>query len=262
VSKMTFKAEARLFILILLTSFLIAGCQSTLPASIPASVRTLPARTTVPPEPAGSFLARYDFPSSIDPAKNYLFYLHGKIIEDQGLPAISPDFGEYEYQAILKKLESNGFVVISEQRSRDTVSAEYASRVTDQIKTLQDAGVPAEHITVVGASKGAGIAATVSSLLEDSKINFVLLGFCAPDTVRELVQDRISLYGNVLAIRDSVDDLSGSCQELYDFSEGRGLGRHDEIVLNIGTGHGILYIPLDEWIQPTVEWAKDCVCNE
>jgi hypothetical protein len=259
---MTFNAEARLFILILLTSFLIAGCQSTVPASTPAGVRILPASRTITPEPAGSFLAKYGFPSSIDPAMNYLFYLHGKIIEDQGLPAVSPDFGEYEYQAILKKLTSYGFVVISEQRSRDTVSAEYASRVTEQIKTLRDAGVPAENITVVGASKGAGIAASVSSLLKDSKTNFVLLGFCAPDTVRELVQNRMSLYGNVLAIRDSVDDLSGSCQELFDFSDGKGLGRHDEIVLNIGTGHGILYKPLDEWIQPTVEWAKDCACNE
>jgi hypothetical protein len=259
---MNFKAVARLFILILLTCFLIAGCQSTLPASTPAIVMTLPAPTTVTPEPAGSFLAGYDFPSSINPAKNYLFYLHGKIIEDQGLPAVSPDFGEYEYQAILKKLESYGFVVISEQRSRDTVSAEYVSRVTDQIRTLQDAGVPAGNITVIGASKGAGIAAIVSSLLKDSNINFVLLGFCAPDTVRGLVQNQMRLYGNVLAIRDSVDDLSGSCQELFDFSDGKGLGRHDEIVLNIGTGHGILYKPLDEWIRPTVDWAKDCACNE
>jgi hypothetical protein len=72
----------------------------------------------------------------------------------------------------------------------------------------------------------------------------------------------MSLYGNVLAIRDAVDNLSGSCQELFDFSKGKGLGRHDEIVLNIGTGHGILYKPLDEWIQPTVNWAKDCACNE
>ncbi len=259
---MKFKAEAQLFILILLTSFLIAGCKSTVPASTPANAKALPAPVTVTSEPAGSFLAGYDFPSSIDPAKNYLFYLHGKIIEDQGLPAVSPDFGEYEYEAILKKLEGYGFVVISEQRSRDTAAAEYASRVAEQIKTLRDAGVPAENITVVGASKGAWIAAVVSSLLKDSKINFVLLGFCAPDTVRELVRNRMSLYGNVLAIYDSADDLSGSCQELFDVSEGRGLVRHDEIVLHIGTGHGILYKPLEEWIQPTVDWAKDCACNE
>jgi hypothetical protein len=262
---MNIKAKARLLILILLMPFWIADCQSTqstVPASTPASVGTLPELTTVTPELSRSFLAGYDFPSSIDPAKNYLFYLHGKIIEDQGLHAVSPDFGEYEYQAILEKLESRGFEVISEQRSQVTVAEEYASRVAEQIKILKDAGIPAENITIVGASKGAGIAVTVSSLVKDPKINFVLLGFCAPDTVRELVRRRMSLYGNVLAIRDSVDNLSGSCQELFDFSEGKGLGRHNEIVLNIGTGHGILYKPLDEWIQPAVDWAKDCACNE
>ncbi len=37
--------------------------------------------------------AGYSFPAKIDPTNHYLFYLHGKIIEDQGLPAISPEFG-------------------------------------------------------------------------------------------------------------------------------------------------------------------------
>ncbi len=40
-------------------------------------------------------------------------------------------------------------------------------------------------------------------------------------------------------------------------SEGNGLGRHDEIVLQVGTGHGILFKPLDEWVLPTVEWAAE-----
>jgi hypothetical protein len=64
------------------------------------------------------------------------------------------------------------------------------------------------------------------------------------------------LYGNVLAIRDASDDLSGSCNELFAYSTGRGLGKHKEILLHIGTGHGILYQPLDEWIAPTVDWAQ------
>jgi hypothetical protein len=64
------------------------------------------------------------------------------------------------------------------------------------------------------------------------------------------------LNGNVLAIYDSADvQYSGSCEELFRISEGRGLRRHQQIVLHVGTGHGILYQPLDEWILPTVEWA-------
>ncbi len=254
---MSFNTKNQILTLLLLVS-LMAGCQSIRANSTPVNIKT-PALLQ---DSADSFLEQYKFPTSISPAKYYLFYLHGKIIEDQGLPAISPDFGEYEYEAILEKLKSYELEVISEQRARNTDSAQYAERVADQIQTLRNAGVPSENITVVGASKGAGIAAIVSSLVKDPKINFVLLGFCAPDTVEELVQNRMSLYGNMLAIRDSVDDLSGSCQELFDASEGKGLGRHSEILLDIGTGHGILYKPLDEWIQPTVEWAKDCACNE
>jgi 2-polyprenyl-3-methyl-5-hydroxy-6-metoxy-1,4-benzoquinol methylase len=43
---------------------------------------------------------------------------------------------------------------------------------------------------------------------------------------------------------------------LYLFSEGKGISRYDEVVLDIGTGHGILYEPLDEWISPAVIWAN------
>ena len=243
--------------MLLLASFL-TGCQSPVPASTPAGDEGLSATSTVlpPPEAVNSFLADYEFPASIDPAKHYLFYLHGRIIEDQGLPAISPDFGEYQYEAILQKLESHGFEVISEQRPKDTDGDQYARRVAEQVKTLIDSGVPPENITVVGASKGAGIAATVSSLAENTGLNFVLLGFCSPDTVEELVKNQMVLYGNVLAIRDASDDLSGSCNDLFAYSTGKGLGKHKEILLQIGTGHGILYQPLDEWIAPTVDWAQ------
>ncbi len=186
-----------------------------------------------------------------------MFYLHGKTIEDQGIPAISPDYGEYEYGAILDALSGYGFVVISEQRPKNTDSLEYARRVIGQITTLLDAGVPAHNITVVGASKGAGIAIFVSHYLENPNVNYVILAICAPVTVEQLIQDQISLYGNVLSIYDSADELAGSCQRLFSFSESKGISRHDELILNVGTGHGILYKPLDEWIIPTIEWARN-----
>jgi hypothetical protein len=186
-----------------------------------------------------------------------MFYLHGRIIEDQGLPAISPEYGEYEYTAILETLSAYGFEVISEQRPKDTDSLEYAERVTNQVTALLKAGVPAGNISVVGASKGAGIAIFVSHLLENREINFVLMGICDPVTLAELQQNQIFLHGNVLSIYDSADEVAGSCQELFSFSDGRGISRHDEIVLNLGLGHGILYRPLEEWILPAVQWAKN-----
>jgi len=117
---------------------------------------------------------------------------------------------------------------------------------------LLEAGVPPQNITVVGASKGAAITVLVSHLLETDEVNFVLLGACHPDTVDEFMQDQVRLVGNVLSIYDSVDKWAGSCQGFFSFS---GLSNADEIVLEIGTGHGVLYQPLDEWVIPTVEWA-------
>jgi hypothetical protein len=134
----------------------------------------------------------------------------------------------------------------------------YAKKTAEQITDLLEAGVPAKNITVVGVSKGSYIAIYVSHFLENKKVNFVILGSCYPDEVELLKQNQIILYGNVLAIYDSVDIYAGSCEELFSLSESHGgLSRHDEIVLNIGTGHGILYKPLDEWILPTVEWAQE-----
>ena len=82
------------------------------------------------------------------------------------------------------------------------------------------------------------------------------MGICHPEVVKDFLGTRRFLCGNVLSIYDSSDDYAGSCQEVFAYSDGKGISRYDEIVLNIGTGHGILYQPLDEWISPTVEWAK------
>ena len=199
----------------------------------------------------------YEFPDSIDPTKQYMFYLHGKIIEDQGLLATSPEYGKYEYEAILETLREHGFVVISEQRPKNADGFAYAKKVRQQVRTLLSAGVPARNIAVVGASKGAGIAVDVSHLLKNDKVNFVLLGGCHPDTVEGFMQSQIYLHGNVLAIYDSVDKWAGSCQGFFLFSEEQGLSNYDEIVLDVGAGHGILYQPLDAWIIPTVKWAKN-----
>lgn len=258
--------STRIAIIILLTSS-IAGCKSA-QGEITISATPVIAKTT-PHSPTSSIIPTvsppqvsppldvpdYAFPDSIDPEKSYMFYLHGKIIEDQGISAISPDYGEYEYEAILGRLSGYGFVLISEQRPKDTDGMEYARRIAEQVTVLLNAGVPAKNITVVGASKGAGIAVYVSHFLENEEMNFVIMAICHPDSVEEFKQEQIFLYGNILSIYDSVDEFAGSCQELFSFSEGKGISRYDEVVLSLGTGHGILYQPLDEWIIPTVQWA-------
>jgi len=250
--------------IIILFAFSLAGCNSIQRIKTPqvsetpsvlSTISTSPASTSHPALPAFD-LADYAFPHSIGAKNHYLFYLHGKIIEDQGIPAVSPQYGEYEYQEILERLSDFGFVVISEQRPKNTDGVEYAGRIAEQVATLLDAGVPAKNITIVGASKGAGIAVFTSHFLENEEINFVIMAICHPNEVEYLKQNQIFLYGNILSIYDSVDEYAGSCQELFTFSEGKGISRHEEIVLSIGTGHGILYQPLEEWVRPIVQWAK------
>ena len=228
---------------------LISGSSPILPTN-----PVIPTTTSYQRSPTQD-LSRYAFPGSIDPAKQYMFYLHGKIIEDQGLPAISPDFGEYEYGAILEKLSGYGFVVISEQRPKDTDAANYAGKIIRQITILLDAGVPAKSITVLGASKGAAIAIYISHLLENDEVNFVIMAICHPDEVEYLKQNRIYLHGNILSVYDAGDEFAGSCRELFSMSEGEGISRQEEIVLDVGSGHGMLYKPMDEWVTPVVHWV-------
>ncbi len=232
---------------------LLTGCQSI--ALTASSTQIVPVIFTASPTSESSlFLTMYAFPASIDPTKRYIFYLHGRIIEDQGIPAVSPEYGSYEYETILDKLASHGFTVISEQRSKNMDGIKYAERVAEQVTKLLNSGVPAKHITVVGASKGAAITIAISSFLANSELNFVLMGTCDSEAIQFSKHQNLYLYGNVLTIRDFVDSFSGSCEELFAFSEGK-LARHEEIVLQVGTGHGILYKPLDEWILPAVQWA-------
>jgi hypothetical protein len=248
-------------IFFLIASF-IGGCESNQNATSISESSSIPQASSMPPtstapQPSPTLdISKDAFSESVDSVKHYLLYLHGKIIEDQGIPAISPDHGEYEYKASLEKLSSYGFVVISEQRAKNTDSMEYAKRASEQITTLLDSGVPAKNITVIGASKGGGIAILISHMLENKDLNFVIMSICSPANINDLEQNKVSLYGNVLSIYDSSDDLAGSCQDLFSFSKGKGLSKHNEIVLNIGTGHGILFKPLDEWIVPAVKWAE------
>jgi hypothetical protein len=199
----------------------------------------------------------YGFPSDIDPSKRFVFYLHGQIVEDQDFPVISPKFGVYDYAAILKRLSFAGSVVISEKRPANTQVSDYAMKVSQQIDALLAADVPSESITVVGASKGSYIAATVSYIQKNSKLTFVLLGSCHSSVLADWKNSNMRVYGNILAIRDYMDtDLAGSCDRLISLSQGPDLGVYREITLSIGIGHGILYKPLELWIAPTIQWAK------
>jgi hypothetical protein len=192
-------------------------------------------------------------------AEKYLFYLHGKIIEDQGIPRPRNEkFGYYEYEKILATFRNRGFTVYSEIRPPNTEVSAYAKKIAAEVKKLLQSGVLPGHITVVGASKGGLIAIFTSALLQNRDINFVFLASCY-DEARKNLQDRgMQVAGNILSIYDAVDDTGcGSCQGFFTSAQGKKLGLTKEIVLHMGLGHGILYRPYPEWVEPVVAWAQN-----
>ncbi len=190
-------------------------------------------------------------PDNPDSTKSYLFYLHGLIIEEAGIRPKSEEHGYYEYQLILEELAKEGFLVISEAREKGTQIQPYAEKIVSQITTLLENGVPPGNITVVGASKGGVISAYASTMLRQKGINFV---FLAGLFEKCLTDENLKLYGKVLSIHDRTDKLSITPAPY--FQRSAGLGKFAEIVLDLGVGHGLIYRPYREWIEPLLEWVK------
>lgn len=190
-------------------------------------------------------------PGSPDPEHRYLFYLHGRIVEDQGVDAVSPEFGRYEYTAIVEQLTAPGFTVISEVRAPNTDPEVYADSVVDRVRQLLASGVPADNITVIGASKGAVIAMLVSSRLTTA-IRYVLMASCN-EYIFETFS--LSLHGHVLSIYEASDEIGQTCRPLFDRSPE--IGERREIRLETLLRHGFIYRPLEAWMRPALAWAQD-----
>ena len=190
-------------------------------------------------------------PDNPDSTKHYLFYLHGLIVEEAGVRPQSEEHGYYEYQLILEELAKEGFIVISEAREKGTQVRPYAEKIVSQIKKLMANKVLPENITILGASKGGIICAYVSNMLQEKEINYVFLAGLFEKCLKD---ENLKLYGNVLSIHDRSDKLSIT-PVLY-FQRSDGLGEFEEIVLSLDIGHGLIYRPYRDWIEPILKWAK------
>lgn len=199
-----------------------------------------------PIEAAGAIYS--EVPERIDASKRYLFYLHGRIVELQGRKAVSPEFGPYEYDAILRALAEPGFEVISEIRPPFT-GPEYAKKVAAAVRRLLLAKVPADHITVAGFSKGGGLTLAAAAELGEPRVNFVVMAICGGETADELVG---RVKGRMLSIYDASDKLAGSCARVLPHGTA---GTSREIVLHVGRGHGTFFTPRNEWLDPVRDWA-------
>jgi len=203
-----------------------------------------------------SLAAAAAFALSADPAAagvqdRYAYYLHGKIVEDSGPRGVSPRFGAYDYPGIVAALRRGGLEVISEVRPRNTDPSAYADKVVAQIRRQLARGVPASHITVIGASKGGVIASLVSTRLHDQRLRYVLLAACNDWLIRTW-NPRLS--GEILSFYEASDELGRSCRPVVRRSPAVAAFR--EIRLATGLGHGIVYRPLPAWVRPAIDWAN------
>jgi hypothetical protein len=190
-----------------------------------------------------------DVPTTLDPTKIYIIYLHGRIIEDSGPRPTDSRFGLYDYPAILESLTSKGAVVVSAQRRPNTDVNEYAGVVVAQVERLIRADVPTSNIVVVGFSKGGDIAIHVSSFLRRPDVRFVLLAAC----YNLLDEPQLRLSGHVLSIIEASDTLAGmSCKPYNNHSERS--ESFKEIRISTGRSHGAFYLPQAAWVGPVLKW--------
>jgi len=183
--------------------------------------------------------------------------VHGRIVQDQQSPRPRhPRFGYYELEQIKSALRDRGFLVNAEIRPRSASVSESADRVVAQVRRLLGSGVPADHVTVVGASMGASIALLASTRLQNPDVRFCVLGCCLEASARQLLaEEGKGPSGRLLAIREASDESTRQCPAWRNGLELRSTLFAHEIVVNTGLSHGFLYRPLPEWLNPVVDWA-------
>jgi hypothetical protein len=190
-------------------------------------------------------------PATPDPAARYLIYLHGRIIEEQGRQAVSPEFGRYEYDKILEAFVSRGFTVIAEVRGKDA-GEPFAEKVAGQVRALLKGGVPSDHITVVGFSRGGGLTVAAAARAAEAGVSYAVLAGCSQEPAW-VARWAPSIRGRMLSMFDSSDRFKPSCAPL--FAKAKGLGATKEMELSTGLDHGLFYAPRAEWLDPLVAWA-------
>lgn len=185
------------------------------------------------------------------PPRQYILYLHPRIVEEGGRRPSDPSYGTYEYDAILNTLRQAGFVVLSDQRPPGIGIDSFVTRTVRQVDSLLELGVHPQDITVIGFSRGGAIAILASSRLHNSAISFVFMAACGPWAFE---RPEIHVTGRILSLYETSDSLGVSCAPLF---ERRGTGSIvREVPLSLGLGHGTFYQPRSAWLTPALAWAE------
>ena len=188
--------------------------------------------------------------------------MQGAWIERAGLNKPHHEYGRYEYGKIVKAFSEEGFTVISEVRTKSVDTEAYSREIAGQIDELLQKDVPPEHVTVTGHPKGGHMALLVATILNQPKVNFVIMAGGGRKATRfgvgfqRFVNRRAaSLQGRLLSPYDKSDRISGSCREAFGRADKRALESR-ETVFQIGRGHGLSFTPDSVWLGQVIEWSR------
>ena len=194
----------------------------------------------------------YDrFPDVIDPAGRYVIYSHGLIVEGDDPRPVSPEFGVYDFPAVVRALAAGGgFHLIAHHRPKNTVPEAYAEMLDGWVRRLLAAKVAPGRITLVGFSRGGQITALASSRLASAGINTAILAACSEGDLVHVPP--IVLGGHLLVhVRDH-----GRHGVVHDAGRRSRLASFEEIAISTGKKHGAFYQPLPEWVGPLRAWIE------
>lgn len=188
----------------------------------------------------------------------HLFYLHGGLVEQQGLPAFHPKHGRYEYEKIIRAFEEKGFEVHHKVRTQ-APPQESAEGLARQVRGLIQSGVSPQNIVLAGFSKGGVIALMAAAKLGETQVRYVLMAACGEQIfmgnyARILEEVGPKLKGKFLSLYDSSDRGAQSCSGF--FNRAPGPLQSQEKILHTGLGHGLFFAPRREWMEVVVPWIQ------
>lgn len=194
------------------------------------------------------------FPNKVSPSERYLFYVHGKIIETEGVSPISPRFGHYQFHRIVTRLAKGQANVIARVRHGKTDPNAEAFRLTNEIRYMLKKGVPADHISVAGFSKGGYITLLTANRMQRSDVRYIVMAGCTNGIVDGSDKVADGLQGTIMSMNDATDDLGFSCQPL--FERNPQLTANMDVIFETGKGHGLFYRADPTWIEPLLQWVE------
>lgn len=204
----------------------------------------------------GTALAALCFASTANAADKYVFYLHGKGIDDGGSTG--------GYESNVSALKELGYNVVSEPRKSGMIRKppedleNYAKDTAQEITKLISSGVPASDITVMGYSRGGVLTLLTSSYLNNDQVNYVVLAGCVASdgpykrATNWQLKHAKGLKGNFLSIYEASDDGFASCDKVFS----AGSVKQQEVKLDTGKGHKLFYEADDSWMNSFNEWAN------